>query len=128
MLKIILLVSFLCGLGCPKPPHTQQPRTHCAPSKPAGCHAECERPSWAKQGQLRGEDGLLQIQPVYCAATIGFALAFMLLALGHTDAQHCTSLSEGLQHLIYSVLLLLLLLKAVQDYSSQRCAATAGQH
>jgi hypothetical protein len=49
----------------------------------------------------------------------------MLLALGHTDAQHCTSLSEGLQHLIYAVLLLL---QAVKHNGSQRSAVPAWQH
>jgi hypothetical protein len=49
----------------------------------------------------------------------------MLLALGHTDVQHCTSLSEGLQHLIYAVLLLL---QTVQNYSSQRCAVATWKH
>jgi P2-related tail formation protein len=49
----------------------------------------------------------------------------MLLAFGHTDAQHCTSRSEALQHLIYVVLLLL---QAVQNYSSQWCAVAARQH
>jgi hypothetical protein len=49
----------------------------------------------------------------------------MLLALGHTDAQHCTSRSECFQHLIYVVLLLL---QAVHDYSSKRRAVATWQH
>jgi hypothetical protein len=54
------------------------------------------------------------------------ALLLTLLALWRMNLQHRTRCSEGLQHLIYAMLLLALV-QAVEDYCSQGGLLATGQ-